>query len=56
MLELITEGFYAEPQEDGSVRLHVPGFESLAGEIPVKRTWVEAVAGRKVKLTSVRAR
>ena len=60
VLELVTEGFYAEPQEDGSVRLEVPGFESLtevAGpEMPVKRTWVDAVAGRKVKLLSVRAR
>ena len=60
VLELVTEGFYAEPQEDGSVRLEVPGFESLtevAGPgMPVKRTWVDAVAGRKVKLLSVRAR
>ena len=60
VLELVTEGFYAEPQEDGSVRLEVPGFESLielAGPgIPVKRTWVDAVAGRKVKLVSVQAR
>ena len=60
VLELVTNGFYAEPQEDGSVRLEVPGFESLsevAGPgMPVKRTWVDAVAGRKVKLLSVRAR
>ena len=59
VLELVTEGFYAEPLEDGSVRLEVPGFESLAEltapGVPVKRTRVEAVAGRKVKLLSVRA-
>ena len=59
VLELVTEGFYAEPLEDGSVRLEVPGFESLveltAPGVPVKRTWVEAVAGRKVKLLSIRA-
>ena len=60
VVELHTNGFYAEPQEDGSVRLEVPGFDSLtelAGpRMPVKRTWVEAVAGRKVKLLSVQAR
>ena len=59
MLELVTEGFYAEPLEDGSVRLEVPGFEALAEltapGVPVKCTWVEAVAGRKIKLLSVRA-
>ena len=59
VLELTTEGFYAEPLEDGSVRLKVPGFESLAEltapGVPVKRAWVEAVAGRKVKLLSIRS-
>ena len=59
-LELLTEGFYAEPQEDGSVRLEIPGFEALAEAnapgVPVKRAWVEALAGRKVKLVSVTAR
>ena len=54
VLELATGGFYAEPLDDGTVALHVPGFESLHGEIPVKRTWVDAVAGAKVKLASVR--
>ena len=60
VLELETEGFYAVPQEDGSVRLEIPGFEALtetnAPGIPVKRSWVEALAGRKVKLVSVTAR
>ena len=59
-LELITEGFYAIPQGDGSVRLEIPGFEELTEAnvpgIPVKRSWVEALAGRKVKLVSVTAR
>ena len=57
VLELVTNGFYAEPQEDGSVRLEVPGVASLTEDlgIPVKRTWVEAVAGRKVTLASVQA-
>ena len=42
------------------MRLEVPGFEALAElatpGVPVKRTWVEAIAGRKVKLVSVTAR
>ena len=59
VLELLTEGFYGEPQEDGSVSLEIPDFEvpREANEpaIPVKRAWVEAVAGRKVELLSVKA-
>ena len=57
VLELVTQGFYAEP---GSVRVDIPGFEALTEVnrpgIPVKRSWVEAVAGRKVNLVSVTAR
>ena len=58
VLELVTEGFYAIPQEDGSVAIEIPGFEGI-GEantpsIPVKHHWVDAVAGRKVELRSVR--
>ena len=61
VLKLTTGGFYAEPQEDGTVRLTIPDFAQLEEEagspsMPVKRTWVEAVAGRKVKLVSVQAR
>ena len=59
VLELMTEGFYAEPQEDGTVLLDIPDFEpvSEAGSpsIPVTRPWIEALAGRKVKITAVRA-
>lgn len=59
-LELLTEGFYAEPREDGSVQITIPDFAELgeAGSpsIPTKQTWVEAVAGRKVKLVSIRPR
>jgi hypothetical protein len=58
-LELVTGGFYADPQDDGSARLEIPGFEALtkanAPGIPVKRTRVEALAGRQVKLVSVTA-
>jgi hypothetical protein len=58
VLELSTEGFSAEQQKDGSVRLVIPGFEELeenAGpDLPVKRTWIDAIAGRKVKIRSVR--
>jgi hypothetical protein len=57
VIELITGGFFATPQDDGTVRLEVPGFEdpispgSIA--LPVKRTWLEAVAGRRVRIASV---
>jgi len=54
-LELLTGGFYAEPQADGSVRLSVPGFVQEHGAIPVKRLWLQAVAGRKVRFASVEA-
>jgi len=55
VLELITEGFTAEPQEDGSVRLSIPGFEPLQGSpsVPVLRPWVEALSGRGVAIASV---
>lgn len=60
VLELTTGGFYAEPQDDGTVEITIPDFGELdeAGSpsMPVKRTWVEAIAGRKVKLVSVEAR
>jgi uncharacterized membrane protein YgcG len=59
VIELITEGFYAIPQPDGTVRLEVPGFEESgtpgAPAIPSRRAWLEAVAGRRVELASVRA-
>ena len=60
ILELITGGFYAEPQEDGSVRLSIPGFledwEPGSPAIPVKRTWLQAVVGRQVQIRSVKAK
>ncbi len=56
-VELTTGGFYAFPQEDGTVEIEIPGFtpskESPA--LPVKLHWLEAVAGRKVEILSVRA-
>ena len=59
-LELTTEGFYAIPQEDGTVTLQVPGFEAIdqagAPSVPVKHRWVNAIAGRKVALVSVQGR
>jgi len=56
VLELTTEGFYAEPQEDGTVRIEIPGFVAADDELglPVKRHWLEVVAGRKVEVLSVR--
>jgi len=56
VLELVTEGFYAEPQENGTVRIDVPGFEPLREiGIPVLRPWVEVPEGRKVAMGSVQA-
>jgi len=56
VLELVTEGFHAEPREDGTVRISVPGFEPMNGaSIPVLRPWVEASVGRNVVITSVDA-
>jgi len=59
LLELRTEGFEAELQQDGSLRLGIAGFEvdSEPGSpaLPVKRSWVEVEAGRGVRLGSVRA-
>ena len=58
IVELSTEGFYAEPQGDGTVRLVIPDFElsvdAVATSIPVRRSWVEVLAGRRVTISSVR--
>jgi len=59
VVELLTGGFRAEPQEDGSVRISIPDFveESEPGSpaIPVKRSWLAVQVGREVRLASVRA-
>ena len=59
LLELSTPGFEAVPTEDGRVRVSIPGFASTseAGEprLPRRRAFVEAVSGRKVRLSSVTA-
>jgi hypothetical protein len=59
VLELLTEGFFAIPQDDGTVAIEIPGFvneaEEGTPEIPVKRSWVEAEPGRRVRLHSVEA-
>ena len=59
LLELVTGGFFATPLGDGTVRLEVPGLEELESRgtpaLPVKRAWLDAVAGRKVRIVSVRA-
>jgi CSLREA domain-containing protein len=57
VIELVTGGFFATPQNDGTVRLAVPGFEEPTSPglpaLPIKRTWLEATAGRRVRITSV---
>ncbi|MDX1390642.1 MAG: hypothetical protein R3344_15740, partial [Acidobacteriota bacterium] len=55
VLELETGGFAAVPQEDGTVRLVVPGLEEYQTPLPAKRIWVDALAGRNVDIVSVRA-
>jgi len=58
VLELTTGGFVAAPQEDGSVRLQIPGFiedgEPGSPAVPLKRTWVDALPGRKTRFVSAR--
>jgi hypothetical protein len=57
LLELRTGGFFATPNEDGSVDLEIPSFEDGARpgqpRVPTRRAWVEAVAGRKARIASV---
>jgi len=55
VLELTTEGFTAEPREDGSVLLEIPGFSplSVSPSLPVLRPWVEVPSGRGARIASV---
>jgi hypothetical protein len=54
VLELTTEGFYAESLPDGTVRIEIPGFESAAElGIPVLRPWVELPGGKDASVASV---
>jgi hypothetical protein len=57
VLELWTPGFTAVSQGDGTVRLEVSGFEVLdeagAPAVPEKGALVTALAGRRVRLSSV---
>jgi len=57
VIELQTGGFYALPDEDGSVFLSIPGFEETraagAPALPVKLAWLEAVVGRQVRIASM---
>ena len=55
ILELDTTGFVAVPQNDGTVRLVVPGLDEYGTSLPAKRAWVDALAGRNVDIVSVRA-
>lgn len=58
VVELRTEGFYIKPLDDGTVELRVPDFEEVgaAGSpgVPVARRWIDAIAGRTVRIGSVR--
>ena len=52
VIELKTSGFFAEPLDDGSVRLSVPGFDEADG-LPVNRAWVDSTEGRDIVLKRV---
>jgi uncharacterized delta-60 repeat protein len=54
VLVLRTEGFFAYPEEDGRVRIEVPGFVDTGAELPLRREWIDALAGRKVEIVSLR--
>jgi hypothetical protein len=57
LLELRTGGFYAVRQADGSVVLEIPGMEEILDPglpaLPVKRAYVEAPVGRRVRLGAI---
>ncbi len=57
VLELRTGGFRARVDEDGTVKISIPGFteeqDAGAPSIPVMRTWLDAVAGKSTRLESV---
>ncbi len=57
VLELRTPGFFAVASADGTVELRVPGFEDRptagAPAVPVKRAYVDAVAGRGVRVAEI---
>ena len=57
VLELTTRGFSAEPEQDGTVSLRIPGFMEVEGalSIPVKRVSLDALPGREVRVTSIHA-
>jgi hypothetical protein len=59
VLELLTEGLHAVPQEDGTVVITIPDFEPLSEEgtpsIPVKRPWVDIGEGQVADIVSVQA-
>jgi CSLREA domain-containing protein len=57
LVELRTGGFFATSLADGTVRVEVPSLREAASpgqtNVPVLRTWIEAVAGRKAKISDV---
>jgi hypothetical protein len=56
VVELRTGGFYAEPTDDGSVRIVIPGFDEVLGEgaaIPVRREWLPSYQEQALQVDSV---
>jgi hypothetical protein len=58
-LELRTGGFWAVREPSGTVRVLVPGFDTPADAsapaLPLRRAFVEAVVGKKVRLVAAEA-
>lgn len=56
VLDLVTPGFRAYPEPDGTVRLEVPGFVKDGDALlPVKRQWIDVMSGRRVEIVAVEA-
>lgn len=59
VLELVTSGFIATVEPDGSLRLSIPGFtlDTLPGApaVPFKRSWLDVPSGLEVRVASVSA-
>ena len=54
VLVLETRGLLATVDETGAVAIEIPGFVP-GSRLPVKRTWIAAIAGRGAEISSVRA-
>jgi hypothetical protein len=58
-LTLFTEGFYVSQGTDGVRELTVPGYQTMGDDshpsLAIYRSWVEAIAGRNVRVASIQS-